>query len=122
MPAAARLVGDEGGIVSEGGGPEGEETEIEACAEAEPPDPVQVMEYVVERRGVTTADPDILLPVEKLVPEQEEALVELQVRVADCPETREEREEEREAEGAGLEAGGTGAGDPVVRGVIANFK
>jgi hypothetical protein len=35
--------------------------------------------------GATATDPEIALPVEKPVPEQEVALAELQLRVEDCP-------------------------------------
>jgi len=60
-------------------------TETVAEALAEPPFPVQVIEYVVVWVGVTVTEPLVPLAVKPL-PVQEEAVVELQVRVDDPPE------------------------------------
>lgn len=47
--------------------------------------PLQVAVYVVDVVGETTTDPDVALPVEKLVPVQLAAPDEDQVSVDDCP-------------------------------------
>jgi hypothetical protein len=52
---------------------------------AVPPAPVQFNEYVVETDGDTVTDPDVALPVEKLVPVQLVAFADDQVTTADCP-------------------------------------
>lgn len=50
-----------------------------------PPAPVQVTVYVVDDVGETETEPEVALAVEKFVPAQLVALVELQVIVDDCP-------------------------------------
>ncbi len=56
-----------------------------ALAEAVPPAPVQLTEYVVVAVGDTDADPEIAFPVEKFVPVQEVALVEDHASIDACP-------------------------------------
>ena len=53
----------------------------------DPAGPVQVAVYVVVTVGETVTLPDFAFPVEKLVPVQEVALVELQVSFDVCPLT-----------------------------------
>lgn len=59
----------------------------------------QVTVYVVVDVGETDTEPDVWLPVEKLVPVHEVAFVDDHVRVADCPEVIEVGEAERVADG-----------------------
>jgi hypothetical protein len=66
------------------GGVEPPETATDALALAEPPVPVQVMLYVVFEVGATETEPDVPFALKPL-PVHEDALVELQVSVADWP-------------------------------------
>ncbi|MBU6490968.1 hypothetical protein KGQ25_02335, partial [Patescibacteria group bacterium] len=66
-----------------------------------PPEPVQETEYVVVVEGYTTAVFEVAPPVEKPVPVQEVALLELQVRVEEEPLVIEVGEAERVTVGAG---------------------
>jgi hypothetical protein len=56
-----------------------------ASAFAEPPGPVQVIEYMVVLGGEMGIDPEIALPVEKPEPEQEAAMVDDHEGAADPP-------------------------------------
>jgi hypothetical protein len=56
---------------------------------------------VVETDGFTVADPEVALPVEKLVPAQEVAFEDDQVKVTAPPGATDVAEEERDAVGGG---------------------
>ena len=86
-------------------------------AVTDPPAPVQVTEYVVVAPGLTTTEPAVPDAV-KFPPEQEFALLEVQLRVADCPAVILEGLATRESLGAGeVVAGGGWVNDAVVQGV-----
>ncbi len=57
---------------------------FDACGEV-PPVPVQVTLYVVVEDGETDTVPEVAFPVEKPVPVQEVAFVELQVSAEELP-------------------------------------
>ena len=76
-----------------------------------PPEPVQVTEYVVLCDGVTVTEPALPDAV-KLVPVQEVAFVEDQVRVDDWPEVIDVGDAESEAVGPGGGGGGGGGVTP----------
>lgn len=81
------------------------ETVTVTLADAVPPEPVQLTEYVVDELGDTFAVPDTWLPVEKPVPVQLVAFVDDQESVTCCPDVTDVADAVRVAVGArGAEA------------------
>ena len=77
---------------------------------AVPPAPEQLTLYVVVAVGDAETEPEIALPVEKFVPVQDVAFVELQVKVVALPETTEVGFADKDAVGV---AGGAGVTETV---------